>query len=578
MMEQRKIVVLLLILGSMFLSVPASMAASRVLLNGTPMYFTVPPTQINGRTMVPLRGIFEALGAQVNWQESTRTITASKGDTEVLLIIGNRNATLNGQTVMLDAPAMILNGSTMVPLRFVSEALGAEVKWMEATQTVSITSDDLSTQPSTLPEPPSSMPYDSSYPLEDTTPAAFSASELDELLGPIALYPDPLIAQILPASTFPDQLIQADNLVQLRGGANVIDNQDWDVSVKAISYYPSVLRMMASKPDWTTALGQAYVDQPDDVFGSIQRLRAKARSLGYLSSNSRQRVYIENGEIRIVPAQAQYVYVPEYNPDVVYVRRYNSSYSNALTFGIGFLIGSWLNRDVDWGHHRVFYHGWRGKGWINQSRSHVHMNNNHYVNNSFFNRPVEGDRRVRNRDIQGYRDRVRRDRGIFTPPSDQNRRPDRGKSQNNSGRTGTNRNNNRFGGNRNPIPPSDQLNKDTQQRPTRPKVKPSSPSTGRDRNRNTVDKNPNQPNTDSTPKPNSGGRVRQKPSEPSQDTGQTKRGIFGRKNSDQGKKSDKNVTPDKSKSQKSESNVQPNDNASPSDSGTVRGKRGKGNR
>jgi hypothetical protein len=94
---------------------------------------------------VPLRGIFESLGAQVNWDASTRTITATKGDTDVQLGIGDHRATVNGRAVYLDAPAMILGGSTMVPLRFVGEALGADVKWFEATQTVSITTGEAPT-------------------------------------------------------------------------------------------------------------------------------------------------------------------------------------------------------------------------------------------------------------------------------------------------------------------------------------------------------------------------------------------------------------------------------------------------
>jgi hypothetical protein len=115
------------------------MAAIQVELNGRPLHFDVAPTQVSGRTMVPLRGIFESLGAQVNWDAPTRTITATKGTTDVRLSIGNPRATVNGQTVLLDAPAMILNGSTMVPLRFIGEALGADVKWLQATETVSIT-------------------------------------------------------------------------------------------------------------------------------------------------------------------------------------------------------------------------------------------------------------------------------------------------------------------------------------------------------------------------------------------------------------------------------------------------------
>jgi len=91
--------------------------------------------------MVALRGIFESLGAQVNWDANTSTITATKGASDARLSIGDPRATVNGRTVLLDAPAMILRGSTMVPLRFISEALGADVKWLDAAQTVSITTD-----------------------------------------------------------------------------------------------------------------------------------------------------------------------------------------------------------------------------------------------------------------------------------------------------------------------------------------------------------------------------------------------------------------------------------------------------
>ena len=127
------------LLGVLLLTITSGMAAIQVEVDGRPLSFRVPPTRVSGRTMVPLRGIFESLRAQVNWNANTSTITAIKGATDVRLSIGDPRATVNGQTVLLDAPAMILNGSTMVPLRFVGEALGADVKWFEATQTVSIT-------------------------------------------------------------------------------------------------------------------------------------------------------------------------------------------------------------------------------------------------------------------------------------------------------------------------------------------------------------------------------------------------------------------------------------------------------
>lgn len=121
----------------------ASMAAAAISVdvNGNPLTFNVPPVKVGDRVMVPLRGIFEALGATVNWDGATRTITANREATNVLLVIGKSPATVNGQAVALDTPAMIIKGATMVPLRFVSEALGAEVKWSGATQTVSILTD-----------------------------------------------------------------------------------------------------------------------------------------------------------------------------------------------------------------------------------------------------------------------------------------------------------------------------------------------------------------------------------------------------------------------------------------------------
>lgn len=250
--------------------------------------------------------------------------------------------------------------------------------------------------------------------------AEYSSGELDELLAPIALYPDPLMAQLLPAATFSDQLSEARSVVITDGDTYSIDQQGWDVSVKSIAHYPSVLRMMTDKPDWTTAVGQGYIDQPEDVMRSIQRLRARAYSYGYLRTNSRWRVYHDGGYYRIVPVQSQYLYVPVYDPDVVYVRRYGSSISPGITFGLGLLIGSWLNRDLDWHHHRIFYHGWRGDGWIGQSRRHVSLHDDYYVNNRFMGAPINLNRGVRTRDIEGFRNRMREHpRAFFGQPKPQ---------------------------------------------------------------------------------------------------------------------------------------------------------------
>src|SRR5512143_2017915 len=112
----------------------------RVTVNGDPVYFQgTQPTEISGRVLVPLRGVLEQMGAYVEWMPDTQTVIATKGDTRISLPIGSRFATVNGQQVSLDVPAMTLAGRTMVPLRFVGESLGADVAWRPSTQTVMIT-------------------------------------------------------------------------------------------------------------------------------------------------------------------------------------------------------------------------------------------------------------------------------------------------------------------------------------------------------------------------------------------------------------------------------------------------------
>jgi hypothetical protein len=214
----------------------------------------------------------------------------------------------------------------------------------------------------------------------------FSPDQLDNLLAPIALYPDPLLAQVLVAATFPDQIDAAARFVRDDRNADDVDGLQWDVSVKAVAHYPTVLAMMADKLDWTSALGQAYAYQSTDVMASIQRLRAQARSAGNLVTTSQLQVVDSGGQIALWPAQPEYLYVPQYDPAVVFFHR------APLLFGLHFFIGAWLNYDFDWGGHRVFYHGWEGNsGWIRRSRQYIHPNN-FYVNNTHrnvvINRPV----------------------------------------------------------------------------------------------------------------------------------------------------------------------------------------------
>lgn len=124
------------------LAMPAAGFAQNisVIIDGQPVAFNgMQPTKINGRVLVPLRGVMEKLGAYVGWEPRTRTVSANKPGVDLVLHLGDRNATVNGQNVRLDVPPQEIRGSTMVPLRFVGEALGAEVKWDNATYTVNIT-------------------------------------------------------------------------------------------------------------------------------------------------------------------------------------------------------------------------------------------------------------------------------------------------------------------------------------------------------------------------------------------------------------------------------------------------------
>ena len=236
--------------------------------------------------------------------------------------------------------------------------------------------------------------------VEQANDAPFTAEELDELLAPIALYPDPLLAQILPAATFADQIDLAARYVGQYGPSARIDDQPWDVSVKAVAHYPDVLSMMDQRSDWTASLGQAYVSQPQDVMDAIQRLRAEAEANGNLESTPEQQVVDEGGVISIDPAAPDTIYVPQYDPEAVYVEAPAPGYG-FITFGTGFVIGAWLNRDCDWHGRRIYYHGWQGGGWIGRARLHIRGGNNIYIDNRF--RTISVNRGALQHDTTRYR-------------------------------------------------------------------------------------------------------------------------------------------------------------------------------
>lgn len=184
----------------------------------------------------------------------------------------------------------------------------------------------LSTAPAA---PPVSAPAPSAA--EPLGPAPFKPEEIDALVAPIALYPDSLLAQVLMASTYPLEIVHAARWVKanpkVKGDAAVkaVQNEPWDTSVKSLVAFPQILEPMNDKIDWTQKLGDAFLAQQKDVFDAVQRLRARAQQSGNLKSNEQQNVIVEQAPagsgqtiVKIEPANPQVIYVPAYDPAVVY--------------------------------------------------------------------------------------------------------------------------------------------------------------------------------------------------------------------------------------------------------------------
>jgi hypothetical protein len=210
-------------------------------------------------------------------------------------------------------------------------------------------------------------------------PAPFTDAQLDQMVAPIALYPDQLLTQVLMASTFPDQLVDAQKWLQdshnasLKGDdlANALQSLPWDPSVKSLVAFPQLIAMMTNHLDWTQALGQAFATQEVQVFARVQYLRQRAKTAGTLQSNSQIAVTDQDSDIIIAPANPDMLYVPVYNPADVYGEWPDSDYppvflppppgfySGAIGAGIGFSVGLgivgplWGWGHPDWRNHSV---------------------------------------------------------------------------------------------------------------------------------------------------------------------------------------------------------------------------------
>jgi uncharacterized membrane protein YgcG len=252
-----------------------------------------------------------------------------------------------------------------------------------------------------------------------TETAPMDASQLQSLVAPIALYPDALVAQILSASTFPDQVAIAEYWLQqnksLTGSAlmQAVDTQSWDASVKALTQFPSVLANLANNLTWTSSLGEAFHNQQAEVMTAIQTLRAQAKAAGNLKSTPQVTVVQQLPQVIVIqPTNPQVVYVPEYNPTVIYGTPYvTPGYSSAdvaaaaiIGFGAGIAVGAMMSGGCcSWGYSSwacgwhgtaVVYHGgayygntaWHG-GYYNGGYHNSYGYNNSYnsYNHSAYN-------------------------------------------------------------------------------------------------------------------------------------------------------------------------------------------------
>jgi Protein of unknown function (DUF3300) len=238
---------------------------------------------------------------------------------------------------------------------------------------------------------------------QDQSAPKIPNDQLDSLVAPIALYPDPLLAQVLAASTYPLEVIQLQQWLaqhkDLKDKALVdaVEKEDWDPSVQGLAPLPDVVKRLAENIKWTTDLGNAFLAQQSDVMDAVQRMRMKAQGAGNLKTTEQQKVEtktIENKTVVVIEqAQPQVVYVPSYNPVVVYgppvypyppiVYPPPGAYvaGMAISFGVGLAIGA------AWGHG-----GWGYNcGWGHSSNININVNNNfvNHYNRTNVNRPSQ---------------------------------------------------------------------------------------------------------------------------------------------------------------------------------------------
>jgi hypothetical protein len=241
--------------------------------------------------------------------------------------------------------------------------------------------------------------------------AAWSPDELNQLVAPIALYPDALVAQVVAAASYPPEIEEADGWVQQHSGlkgeelAKAADSQSWDPSVKALTQFPSVLATMDKNLSWTSALGEAYVNQPQNVLDAVQEMRRRAQQAGNLESTPQEAVTTEGQTIAIQPADPEVVYVPAYDPWGVYGEPLafypgwddgvpGGYVEPGIAFGLGIGVGAFGGFGWGWHHWGADWHGrevlYNHNTYISRSPTFTNRNRPYGDHNHFDRGPAGG--------------------------------------------------------------------------------------------------------------------------------------------------------------------------------------------
>ena len=254
----------------------------------------------------------------------------------------------------------------------------------------------------------------------------YSQAQLDQMMAPVALYPDALLSQILMASTYPDQVAQAAQWSKANSekkgddAVTAVEDKQWDPSVASLVAFPQVLEMMDGKPDWVKQMGDAFLADSSKVMDTVQSLREKAKAEGNLESSEQQKVVTEGSTIIIEPADPQVIYVPAYNPTIVYGTWWYPAYPPyyyppppyygygsgfVIGFGVGMVVHNSLWGGFNWGHGDIDidvnrYNNINVNNKINSDNKKVSWNHDSSKRGSAISNKADSRKDFRGRDAQ----------------------------------------------------------------------------------------------------------------------------------------------------------------------------------